>query len=90
MGLDLTNWERTLKLRKERKSREWLIWGGLEIAKKKKLEGGANGESTGDTGEKEEDKTDWHEDGMSCYEERRLSRLKVIHDAVNGSGWETL
>lgn len=81
VGPDRSNWERTLQLRKERKSRAWLKYGGELVAQRSgKLPAGVVFE----------EKSEWADDGMSAYEERRLAGLAVVERFGNVEGWEKL
>lgn len=79
LGPDHTNWDRTMKLRKEKKAKKWLKFGGALIAKK-----------NGSTFVKAEDlkgEEGWEEDGMGMYEERRIKQMEIVSRFANVDGW---
>nr|CRX79057.1 hypothetical protein ls5930a1_00106 [Leucosporidium scottii] len=81
VGPDRSNWERTLALRKARKGRAWLKYGGEKVAHLAgKLPAGAEFKEV----------QEWEDDGMSVYEERRLAGLAVVERFGDVSGWEEL
>jgi hypothetical protein len=81
VGPDRSNWERTLALRKARKGRAWLKYGGEKVAHLAgKLPAGAEFKEV----------QEWEDDGMGVYEERRLAGLAVVERFGDVSGWEEL
>ncbi|KAK4046397.1 hypothetical protein OIO90_006577 [Microbotryomycetes sp. JL221] len=81
LGPDGSNWSRTMQLRKDRKSRDWLKYGGMLASQKAgKLPPGVIFEEN----------PDWDETGMECYEDRRLAGLKIVERFSNPEGWDQL
>lgn len=81
VGPDRSNWERTVRLRKEHKARKWLLYGAALSAQK--LGKWTNGEMpAGEAG--------WDEDGLDLYEEKRLERLPVAQRFGETADWVDL
>ncbi|GAA5993048.1 hypothetical protein JCM11641_006643 [Rhodosporidiobolus odoratus] len=80
-GPDRSNWERWLKLRKEKKIRKWLEYGGALVARK-------NGKLT--NGEFPAGEEGWEVDGMEALEHKRLKGLPVAQRFGDTTGWEDL
>lgn len=75
------NFERTLRLQKEKKSRKWLQYGAELVAKR-------NGKAL--TGKTVEGETGWDEDGMDEFEAARLKGLPMAERLGNVSDIEDL
>ncbi|BGP18228.1 hypothetical protein JCM10213_007857 [Rhodosporidiobolus nylandii] len=78
---DRTNWTRAKQLKKEKKVRRWLEYGGALVARK-------NGKWT--NGEFPAGEEGWELDGMETLEEKRLKGLPVAQRFGDTSGWEDL
>ncbi|GAA5918753.1 hypothetical protein JCM6882_007724 [Rhodosporidiobolus microsporus] len=81
-GPDRSNWERVLQLRKEKKMRRWLEYGGALVAKKQG--------KWADEGKFPKGEEGWERDGLEMYEEKRLKGLPVATRFGDVSGWEDL
>ncbi|GAA6061864.1 hypothetical protein JCM10212_001297 [Sporobolomyces blumeae] len=81
LGPDRSNYERSLRLIKEKKARKWIQYGAEAVAKK-------NGKAlSGKTVEGEEG---WDHEGLEMYEDRRLKGLPVAERFGDVTGWENL
>ncbi|GAA5922932.1 hypothetical protein JCM1841_004477 [Sporobolomyces salmonicolor] len=81
VGPDRSNWNRTLKLQKEKKVRKWIQFGAERVAQK-------NGKWT--NGAMVAGEEGWEDDGLSMYEEKRLKGLPVAQRFGDVTGWEEL
>ncbi|GAA5882434.1 hypothetical protein JCM1840_001742 [Sporobolomyces johnsonii] len=81
VGPDRSNWNRTLKLQKEKKVRKWIQFGAERVAQK-------NGKWT--NGAMIDGEEGWEDDGLSMYEEKRLKGLPVAQRFGDVTGWEEL
>jgi hypothetical protein len=75
------NYERTLRLQKEKKSRSWLLYGAELVAKR-------NGKVL--TGKTVEGETGWEDDGMDEFEAARLKGLPISERMGDTTGFEDL
>ncbi|GAA5878954.1 hypothetical protein JCM8547_003257 [Rhodosporidiobolus lusitaniae] len=80
-GPDRSNWERVLRLKKEKKLRRWIEYGGALIAKK---------QGKWMKEELPQAEEGWELDGLEMYEEKRLKGLPVSQRFGDVSGWEDL
>ncbi|GAA6037373.1 hypothetical protein JCM8097_008536 [Rhodosporidiobolus ruineniae] len=80
-GPDRTNWERALRLRKEKKVRKWLEYGGAVAAQQ---------QGKWAAGELPPAEEGWELDGLEGYEEKRLKGLGVSQRFGDTTGWEEL
>ncbi|KAM0747910.1 hypothetical protein T439DRAFT_382980 [Meredithblackwellia eburnea MCA 4105] len=74
VGASRSNWNRTLQLRKEGKSKAWLKYGGEVVAARK---------SGGDVPPR---RSEWDEEGLDVFEERRVRNLREVSGAFGDVG----
>jgi len=75
------NFERTLRLQKEKKARKWLQFGAELVAKR-------NGKTL--TGKTVAGEAGWEEEGLGEFEEKRLKGLPIAERFGDVTGWEDL
>ncbi|KAK4045965.1 hypothetical protein OIV83_006485 [Microbotryomycetes sp. JL201] len=81
LGPDRSNWERTVELRRQRKSRDWLKYGGMLASRQAgKLPAGVSFTEI----------PEWNETGMEVYEAQRVAGLAIAERFSNSDGWDTL
>ncbi|KAI5475907.1 hypothetical protein MNV49_000740 [Pseudohyphozyma bogoriensis] len=93
LGPNEDNWNRTLQLRKEKKSRDWLFFGGKVAAARRAAAGEAlSGTVTPADGAASPVKGQegWDSDGMEVYEQRRIERLKIVQNFADTEAWAAL
>ncbi|KAM0790148.1 hypothetical protein ACM66B_005469 [Microbotryomycetes sp. NB124-2] len=81
LGPDESNWKRTVELRRQRKSRAWLTYGGMLASHKAgKLPAGVTFTEN----------VEWNETGMESYEAQRVAGLKIVERFSDSEGWDQL
>jgi len=79
-GSTAQNWERTLALRKQGRSRDWLRYGALKEAAKKGIT----------LTEVVEPEPGWDEEHLEEYEERRARTLQFVSSLGDLEAWRAL